>query len=106
MLPRVGEAFRWVQELPVLWSRDLDDYLIRIGEFMSHPLENEDLRGVWRYVHQVQQLGARYFQPNIAISITQRLLPPLLLTILGFTLGKEDAPRLRDGFAAHWQTQN
>jgi pyruvate,water dikinase len=105
MLPRVGEAFRWVQELPVLWSRDLDDYLIRIGEFMSHPLENEDLRGVWRYVHEVQQLGAKYFQPNIAISITQALLHRLLLQLLALTVGKEDAPRLHDGLLAYCETK-
>jgi len=105
MLPRVGEAFRWVQELPVLWSRDLDDYLIRIGEFMSRPLENADLRGVWRYVHEVQELGAEYFQPNIAISITQALLHRLLLQLLVLTVGKEDAPRLHDGLLAYCETK-
>jgi len=105
MLPRVGEAFRWVQELPVLWSRDLDDYLIRIGEFMSRPLENEDLRGVWRYVHEVQRLGAEYFRPNIAISITQVLLHRLLLQLLVLTVGKEDAPRLYDGLLAYCETK-
>ena len=105
MLPRVGETFRWVQELPVLWSRDLDDYLIRIGEFMSRPLENEDLRGVWRYVHEVQELGAEYFQPNIAISITQALLHRLLLQLLVLTVGKADAPRLHDGLLAYCETK-
>jgi pyruvate,water dikinase len=105
LLPRVAEAFRWVQELPVLWSRDLDDYLIRIGEFLSHPLEHEDLRGVWRYVHEVQELGAQYFRPNIAISITQALLHRLLLQLLVLTVGKEDAPRLHDGLLAFCETK-
>jgi rifampicin phosphotransferase len=105
LLPRVGDAFRWVQELPVLWSRDLDDYLIRIGEFMSRPLENEDLRGVWRYVHEVQELGAEYFKPNIAISITQALLHRLLFELLVLTVGKEDAPRLHDGLLAYCETK-
>jgi len=105
LLPRVAEAFRWVQELPVLWSRDLDDYLIRIGEFLSHPLEHEDLRAVWRYVHEVQELGAQYFRPNIAISITQALLHRLLLQLLVLTVGKEDAPRLHDGLLAFCETK-
>jgi len=105
LLPRVAETFRWVQELPVLWSRDLDGYLIQIGEFLSHPLEQEDLTTVWRYVHEVQELGARYFQPNIAISITQALLHRLLLQLLVLTVGKEDAPRLHDGLLAFCETK-
>jgi phosphoenolpyruvate synthase/pyruvate phosphate dikinase len=105
LLPRVAETFRWVQELPVLWSRDLDDYLIRIGEFLSQSLEREDLRGVWRYVHEVQELGAAYFQPNIAISITQALLHRALLHLLVLTVGKEDAPRLHDGLLAFCETK-
>jgi rifampicin phosphotransferase len=105
LLPRVAEAFRWVQELPVLWSRDLDDYLIRIGEFLSHPLEHEDLGGVWRYVHEVQELGAQYFRPNIAISITQALLHRVLLHLLVLAVGKEDAPRLHDGLLAFCETK-
>ena len=105
LLPRVAEAFRWVQELPVLWLRDLDDYLIRIGEFLSHPLEHDDLRGVWRYVHEVQELGAQYFQPNIAISISQALLHRLLLQLLVLTVGREDAPRLHDGLLAFCETK-
>lgn len=105
LLPRVAETFRWVLELPVLWSRDLDGYLIRIGEFLSHPLEQEDLVRVWRYVHEVQELGARYFQPNIAISITQALLHRLLLQLLVLTVGKEDAPRLHDGLLAFCETK-
>lgn len=105
LLPRVADSFRWVQELPVLWSRDLDDYLIRIGEFLSHPVEHEDLRGVWRYVHEVQELGAQYFRPNIAISITQALLHRLLLQLLVLTVGKEDAPRLHDGLLAFCETK-
>jgi rifampicin phosphotransferase len=105
LLPQVAEAFRWVLELPVFWSRDLDNYLIRIGEFLSYPLEHEDLRGVWRYVHEVQELGAQYFRPNIAISITQALLHRLLLQLLVLTVGKEDAPRLHDGLLAFCETK-
>ena len=34
-LPKLRDEFRWVQELPVTWARDLDFYLISIGKFMS-----------------------------------------------------------------------
>jgi phosphoenolpyruvate synthase/pyruvate phosphate dikinase len=105
LLPKVAEAFRWVLDLPVYWSRDLDDYLIRIGEFQSFPLEDQDLRGVWRYVHEVQELGAQYFRPNIAISITQALLHRLLLQLLVLTVGKQDATRLHDGLLAFCETK-
>jgi pyruvate,water dikinase len=105
LLPRVAEAFRWVLDLPMVWSRDLDNYLIRIGEFLSYPLELQGLRGVWRYVHEVQELGAQYFRPNIAISITQALLHRQLLQLLGLTVGKEDAARLHDGLLAFCETK-
>ena len=38
-IPQLRETFRWVQELPVQWSRDLDFYLTRLGELMAEPLE-------------------------------------------------------------------
>lgn len=105
LLPRVTEPFRWVLELPMFWSRDLDNYLIRIGEFLSYPLEQEDLRGVWRYVHEVQDLGAQYFRPNIAISITQSLLHRFLLQLLVLSVGKGEAARLHDGLLAFCETK-
>lgn len=105
LLPRVTEAFRWVLELPMFWSRDLDNYLIRIGEFLSYPLEQEDLRAVWRYIHEVQDLGAQYFRPNIAISITQSLLHRFLLQLLILTAGKNEAARLHDGLLAFCETK-
>ena len=32
-IPTLRDRFRWVQELPVTWARDLDFYLISIGRF-------------------------------------------------------------------------
>src|SRR5258708_25987361 len=72
---------------------------------MGRQLANEALRGVWRYVHEVQRLGAEYFRPNIAISITQVLLHRLLLQLLVLTVGKEDAARLHDGLLAYCETK-
>ncbi|MGH7968029.1 MAG: PEP/pyruvate-binding domain-containing protein, partial [Limisphaerales bacterium] len=69
-MPSIREEYRWVQELPVMWVRDLDFYLISIGRFMAEPLETKTLKQVWQYVLDVNSLGANYFLPNIAISIT------------------------------------
>lgn len=104
-LPGIREAFRWVQELPVLWSRDLDGYLIRLGEFTAEPLEPKDLRGVWSYVRAVQEHGAQYFQPNIAISLTQGTLYRVLHALLRLVIGEREAPPLFDGLLAFTATK-
>ena len=105
ILPNLRDNYRWVQELPLLWSGDLDHYLIRIGEFMAHPLESEPLPNLWNFVKDVRELGAHYFQPNIAISITQSLLHRLLYHLLVLTVGPSDAPRLHDSLLAFCETK-
>jgi len=95
-IPRLREGFHWVQELPVLWSRDLDYYLLRFGELMGAPLKGEDLKGVWSYVKTVNEHGAQYFLPNIAISLTQGSLHRLLHGLLRLAVGEAEASRLFD----------
>jgi rifampicin phosphotransferase len=104
-IPHVRENYRWVQDLPIAWSRDLDQYLIRIGEFMAHPLESEPIPALWHYVKEVRELGSHYFQPNIAISITQSLLHRVLYHLLVLTVGPTDAPRLHDSLLAFCETK-
>jgi len=104
-LPLLRQNYRWVQELPLLWSRDLDQYLIRIGEFMARPIESEPIPALWAYVKEVREVGARYFQPNIAISITQSLLHRLLYYLLSMTVGPTDANRLHDALLAYCETK-
>jgi pyruvate,water dikinase len=103
-IPGLREGFRWVQELPVLWSRELDYYLLKIGEAMAEPLEQKDLAGVWKFVLGVNEQGAQYFQPNIAISITHATLHHLLHRLLQMIFGQE-APRLFDGLMAYCETK-
>ncbi len=103
-IPVLRESFRWVQELPVAWSRDLDDYLIRIGQFLAQPLDDEDLAGVWGFVLQVNDLGARYFLPNIAISIAQGGLYRTLHQILRLAV-PDDANNIFDGLMAFCATK-
>ena len=104
-IPKLREEFRWVQELPVAWARDLDFYLISIGQFMTEPLAHKDLRGVWDFVRAVNEHGARYFLPNIAISITQNTLYRLLQRLLHAVLGPDKADSLFDRLMAYCETK-
>lgn len=105
-LPHLREQFGWVQDLPVEWSRELDHYLLRIGEFMATPLADEDLPGVWDYVLRVNALGTEYFLPNIAISLTQRLLYKVLHGLLQMATGDaSQASQLFDQLLAHCETK-
>jgi pyruvate,water dikinase len=103
--PRLREEFRWVQELPVHWSRDLDYYLIRLGEFMAEPLEDKSPAGLWRFVREVNEHGARYFLPNIAISVTQGVLYRLLGFLLRELFGPAEVAPLMDGLLAFCETK-
>jgi phosphoenolpyruvate synthase/pyruvate phosphate dikinase len=73
-IPVLRKQYAWVLELPMIWSRDLDHYLMSIGELMAEPLTDKTTVELWDYVLRVKDLGADYFLPNIAISITQRTL--------------------------------
>jgi len=103
-IPRLREQFAWVQELPVIWSRELDYYLVKIGEFMAEPLETKDLKTLWEFVLSVNEHGAQYFQPNIAISITHATLYRLLHGLLQMIF-RQDAARLFDGLMAYCETK-
>jgi pyruvate,water dikinase len=104
-IPRLREEFRWVQELPVTWARDLDFYLISMGKFMTEPLAEKSLREVWDFVRAVNEHGANYFLPNIAISITHSTLYRLLHRLLQIGFGMETADSLFDRLMAYCETK-
>lgn len=104
-VPTLRERYGWVLELPLTWSRDLDHYLIGIGELMAEPLEGRSVAELWRFVLRVRDLGAEYFLPNIAISVTQRVLYRVLLGLLEATAGREQAPILFDRLLAYCETK-
>src|SRR6185503_2575690 len=105
-LPRLAQEFGWVQELPLEWSRELDHYLLRIGEFMAEPLAEKSLKEVWIFVQEVNELGTQYFLPNIAISITQRVLYRVLHGLLALLLqDKEAATHAFDALLAWCDTK-
>ncbi|MGR9053427.1 MAG: PEP/pyruvate-binding domain-containing protein, partial [Gammaproteobacteria bacterium] len=104
-LPSLRKRYAWVQELPLTWSRDLDRYLLRLGELMATPLEGRSIPELWHYVLRVKQLGADYFLPNIAISITQRTLYKLVYSILAAAVGEANAPAAFDRLLAYCETK-
>lgn len=104
-IPKLREEFRWVQELPVTWARDLDFYLISIGQFMIEPLAGKSLRELWEFVRTVNEHGANYFLPNIAISITHSTLYRLLHRLLQTGFGADTANALFDRLMAYCETK-
>jgi pyruvate,water dikinase len=105
LIPKLREEYSWVQSLPVQWSRDLDFYLIRIGEFMAEPMDQKSLRELWAFVQEVQQHGSDYFLPNIAISITQGVLYKLLHFLLHAQFGADQGAQLMGDLLAFCETK-
>jgi len=104
-LPMLRKRYAWVQDLPLVWSRDLDRYLLGLGELMAEPLTGRPVKELWDYVLRVKQLGAEYFLPNIAISIIQRTLYKLVYSIIKASVGSTAAPALFDRLLAFCETK-
>lgn len=104
-LPEIAQRYAWAQELPVRWMRDLDTYLIGIGSLSNEPLEGKSLSGLWDHVLEINRLGADYFLPNIAISLTQRTLYAVLLRLLSLALSEEAAQSVFDRLLAQADTK-
>ena len=90
-------GYRWVQELPVHWARDLDRYLLELGGLGARDLAGLSLEELWAHVLEIDRVGREYFLPNIAISITQGLLHRLLFQMVAHVVGPADAPAVYDG---------
>lgn len=102
------DAFRhqyaWVQELPSIWSCNLDQFLLRLGEFSSTELSNYSNTELWQRVAELEQAGNEYFLPNIAISITQGLLHRTLYKLVVLVCG-EHAPIVYDDLTCYCDTK-
>jgi phosphohistidine swiveling domain-containing protein len=99
------ERYRWVQELPVTWARDLDRYLLTLGRLSAVDLPSLDDDALWRHLQSVDALGRGYFRPNIAISITQGVLHRTLFTVAALLVGRERAPALYDALTCFCETK-
>jgi len=104
-LPLIAAKYGWVQDLPVRWSRDLDWYLLRLGQLSAVPLAGLSLNELWSHLLEVRDTGARYFLPNIAISITQRVIYKVLHGMLAMIAGPQAAPPLFDALLASCDTK-
>ena len=99
VLPEIRTKFAWVTDLPGLWWRDFDTYLLQLGAAYNLPPPTTALEA-WQRVRHLQKIGSDYFLPNIAISITQRTLVQLLLHILVSVAGKE---KVRKSTPTYWR---
>ena len=84
----------WVLELPLTWSRDLDHYLLGIGELMAKIWAITASLGAGTFVLRVKSLGAEFSAQHRHIH-PQRTLYRVLHTLLGGFVGNEQAPRIR-----------
>ena len=96
MRQRLVDTYRWVQELPVTWARDLDRYLLQLGRLAAVDLDRLDDDALWRHVMDIDALGRDYFRPNIAISITHGVLHRTLYRLIAFVYGPEKAAERYD----------
>ncbi len=104
-IPQLRQQFAWVQELPIAWMRDLDHYLITLGRFQAEPLEGKTPLELWRHVLAVNEHGAQYFLPNIAISIAQGSIYRMLHGLLKLAIAPADADLLFDQLMAWCETK-
>jgi len=105
VVPVLRERYGWVQQLPVTWTRDLDAYLLDIGELRAVPLRDLPLAALWRHVERIDALGRAYFLPNIAISIMQGMLHDALARLVALVAPRGEADALRDALACFCETK-
>jgi pyruvate,water dikinase len=105
MIPQLRRQFAWVQDLPVAWLRDLDHYLLTLGRFEAEPLETKTPLQIWRHILAVNEHGAQYFLPNIAISIAQNTIYRLFHGLLRLVAAATEADALFDHLMAWCETK-
>ena len=105
-IPEIRNTCQWVQDLPSQWAGDLDAFLQKIGRFNASRLEEiDDVKKLWARVEEIVQTGSDYFQPNIAISITQAKLYRILIHLIRMVVGESEAPRMFDSVLGFCETR-
>jgi rifampicin phosphotransferase len=104
-IPALRRRYSWVLELPVRWARDLDRYLIRLGQLSAVPLDTATLPEIWAHITRTLDVATEYFQPNIAISMTQAFLHRLLHALTAMVTGPDRALAVVDGLLAGCDTK-
>ena len=105
-IPDLRATYRWVQDLPARWSGDLDGFLLKVGRLEAEcPDAVDDLKALWRHTREIIDVGTDYFQPNIAISITQAKLYGVLLNLIKMVVEESEAPALFDALLGFCETR-
>lgn len=104
-IPELRRRYAWVMDLPVVWARDLDRYLIRLGRLSVVNLDGKDLPQLWQHMTECLEAATEYFRPNIAISMTQAFLHRLLHALVGMAVGPERTLDVVDGLLAGCETK-
>lgn len=104
-IPLLASKFTWMQDLPTLWMRDLDTYLLAIGALLHETVEDYTPAQQWDYIKRIRDVGTQYFLPNIAISLTQRTLYTALYQLLVIAVGEAQAKTLYDQLLAACPTK-
>ncbi len=104
LVPVFRERYHWVQQLPVNWARDLDGYLLALGELRSIDLDRLSRGRLWQHIERIDILGREYFLPNIAISLTQGLLHKVLFRLVAL-VAPDEAASLYDDLTCFCDTK-
>lgn len=104
-IPELRKKYAWVLDLPVAWARDLDRYLLRLGRLSAAPLDDAGIPALWQHMLDALSTATDYFQPNIAISMTQAFLHRLLHALVRMVVGPERALEVVDGLLAGCETK-
>ncbi|MGC4016958.1 MAG: PEP-utilizing enzyme [Luteolibacter sp.] len=105
LIPRLREEFRWAQQLPVDWMRDLDSYLIGIGQATATDISSFDDFTLWEHIQSLVRHGSEYFRPNIAISITHGMLCRLLHRLVSLVVPELEVPAMFQSLLAWGNTK-
>lgn len=102
---RIWQDFFWVMELPSQWTRDLDIYLLHMGELQAENLADKNLPELFAHLQALRRIGSDYFLPNIAISITQRTLCSVLLKLIQAAAGEDQGAAIHADLLAWCDTK-
>ncbi len=105
IIPVLRERYAWVQDLPVAWMRDLDHYLVSLGRYQAERLEAMTPLQVWRHVLEVNEHGAQYFLPNIAISVAHGVIYRIFHGMLRLVMEPTEAASMFDHLMAWCETK-
>jgi pyruvate,water dikinase len=104
-VPDLRRRYAWVTELPLIWARDLDRYLVRLGKLSAVPVEGQGLEESWQHLRSLLAVAGEYIRPNIAITVTGAFLHRHLHGLVRMAVGEERCLAVVDGLLAGCETK-